>query len=344
MQSRQEYKILENLINIYSPSNEERELCTFLTNIKLNNFIPDDKIINSVIFRLNLGRKKTVLLDAHIDEIHSRVVSITQNGFLVVKVIGSHPKNLMGRPVKIISTKKKKSEILDGVFLADIPHLKDIQEKYSDKFNEEVLYVDIGALNKEEAYDRIEIGDSIIPDYGYSYLTKDLFRGRGLDNKLGVFTLIKLLQFFDKNPDRSAYNIIINFSGKEEVSKAPYLHHRDTKIDTIIVVDTDCATDVPFVNEELYGLVELGRGPVITRSSEDSGLYNILKSIATKNQIPIQIHFPLVGGTNLSDLSKYNTLSQFIGIPIRNIHSPTEICNLNDIDNSVKLLQKFIEI
>ena len=49
------------------------------------------------------------------------------------------------------------------------------------------------------------------------------------------------------------------------------------------------------------------------------------------------------GSTNLGAFSKFNTLTQNISIPVRNIHSPTEIVNINDIYKMYELVNLFIK-
>ena len=87
---------------------------------------------------------------------------------------------------------------------------------------------------------------------------------------------------------------------------------------------------------------KLGDGPIISRGMDSTGLFKIFKEISKNNNIPSQISFPMGGGTNLRYFSRYNTLTQQIGIPIRNIHSPVETCNLNDLNNTIELIKLFI--
>lgn len=343
--TQEDKKLLEGLINTYSPSGDEGTICNFIKDNyhdgNATNATVINKQINSITFYLDCGRKKTILLDAHIDEISSRIISITDKGFLIVKVMGTDPVNLNGRPVKVFSSVNNK--ILQGVYLIDPPHLKKQREKYKDNYNNSLLYVDIGVSTEADAAELVEIGDPIVSDYSFQYLNENIFTGRALDNKLGTFVLMKLLKYFDTCKDKSKYNIIFNFSGKEEVGLAQYLHFSDKEIDSIIVIDTGIATDVPFISEEKYGKKELGKGPVICRGMDSSGLFKVFKTISRAKDIPIQINFPMGGGTNLHYFSRFNTLTQQIGIPIRNIHSPVETCDLNDLNYTFKIIKLFLE-
>ena len=242
-------KTLKKIISLYSPTNNEELLCSYLSSLKLRNFEIINDYNNSVTFFLDNNKNKTLLVDAHIDEICSKVISITKNGFLQVHVIGTYPKMIMGKPVKILSTKLDK--IIEGVNLINVPHLMRQRKKFNNPYNYNILYVDIGASSYIEASNLVNIGDSIIFDYDYKMLNKKLFVGRGLDNKIGTTILVELLKHFDKNPQSSDYNLIFNFSGREETGDLTHMHFLEHKIDYLIVLDTTIATDVPFINQEL---------------------------------------------------------------------------------------------
>ena len=333
--------ILEELINIYSPSNHEQDLCNYIKNIPVKNFKLINRQITSLTYYLDNKSDKTLLVDAHIDEVCSKIINITTEGFILATGVGQSSKMMFARPAKIMSSKLNK--LVSGVYLNDVPHIARTRKKYRDKYNENMLYFDIGVKTKEEALEKVEIGDPIIPDYTYSYLNDNMFVGRALDNKVGTFILIKLLKYFDKNKDKSKYNLLFNFSGKEETGSISYLQFQKFKIHSILVLDTAWSTDVPFIDDNKYGDINLGDGIVISRGSDDSGLFDVFRNLSKTHKIPLQIEYPMGGSTNLGAFSKFNTFTQNIAIPIRNIHSPTEIINIDDIRKMYELLKLFIK-
>jgi len=66
--------------------------------------------------------------------------------------------------------------------------------------------------------------------------------------------------------------------------------------------------------------------------------------ISKKNRIPYQLSYSSkFGGSNNSFYTQFfDSLTQFIGIPLKNMHSPNEIVNINDLKYTFKLLAKYI--
>ena len=146
------------------------------------------------------------------------------------------------------------------------------------------------------------------------------------------------------NPD----NLIFNFSSGEEIGTTPYLNYTNNinikQIDKIIILDTIFSLDVPFINKDIHGNITLGKGPVLERGGSNRGLYKELKNLAKKENINYQNYLTGAGGSNLTYFAKYNSMTQFIGIPARNLHSPVETVHLDDINSTYNLLKKFIQL
>ena len=333
--------ILKDLLSLDSPVDHEIEIINYIKKFNWNNFKIFEKLSNNKNFVLykNNNSKKNLLIDAHIDEICSRIHLITDEGFLIVKSIGTDESNLFGKPVKVISSVTNKK--YRGVYLIDPPHFKNLRKKYDNKINKNLLYVDLGFKNKKEAEKKVRIGDHVLIDYPHFQINKDTITGRGLDNKIGTSILINLLNYFNKH--KSKFNLIFNFSSKEEIGKTSYLNHNIFQINEIIVMDTTFATDVPFIKKELYGDVSLSKGPVLERGGANNNIYKKIIKIAKQNKIPYQDYLANAGGSNLDSFSKFTCSSQFVGIPTRNIHSGVETANIKDIKNTFNLIKKYLE-
>ena len=337
-------KILHGLLNIGAPTNDESLIREFIKKqIPQHNKLTKISDLNtSLSYHLNIKKKKTILIDAHMDEIRGQIINITSEGFLTVNILGGLVEYMHGRPIVIYSSKVNK--LVKGVTLIQHAHLKQLRQKYKNEYNKEILYADIGAESKASAMTKVEIGDYLIFDYKYRYLNKDIISARGLDNKLGVYVVIQLLTYFIKNITKLKYNLIISFSGDEESGKTSLSHLKKFKLDSIIVVDTDWSSDVPFINSDIYGSINIGAGAVITRGDEDDGLFIKFRDLSKKYKIPTQIVTNIAGGSMLSSyLTQYSTKTQFIGIPLRNIHSPVETANLKDCIHVFSILKKFLE-
>ena len=342
-QSKMNPNILHSLIKIKSPSNFETNMREYIKSIIPSH--PKMSIISdrntSLAFHLHNGKKHTILIDAHMDEISGQIISITEEGFLTANMTGPLLEYMHGRPIILFSSKTNTE--IKGVLMIQQAHLKDYREDNDDFYNKNVLYIDIGSSSKSESQKKIEIGDPFVLDYSYYYLKKDLITSRGLDNKLGVYILIHLLLYFLKKNTNLQYNVIFNFTGDEETGKSSVSHFKDIDIQSIIVIDTDWSSDMPFLDETIYGEVSLGKGPVVTRSDEDDGLFSTFKQLANTHNIPLQVMVPMAGGSMLSHYIKnYTADTQFIAVPLRNIHSPVETGNLKDCLQLYQLMIIFL--
>jgi putative aminopeptidase FrvX len=335
--------ILHKLISVHAPSNFETDMREYIKSV-----IPNNKHLSiisdrntSLAFYLNKGKKKTVLIDAHMDEISGQIVSINDKGFITIQMTGPLIEHMHGRPVTIFSSILNKK--IPGVILIQHAHLKQTRKEKKDEYNKEILYVDIGSSSKKETKSKVEIGDPVIVDYLYTHLKKNIITSRGLDNKLGVFVLIHLLLYCLKHGSTLQYNVIFNFTGDEETGRTSVSHFKDIILDSIIVIDTDWASDVPFINQDVYGVADIGKGAIVTRSDVDDGLFERFKTISKKHNIPIQVSVPIAGETTMSHyIQQYTTRTQFLGMALRNIHSPVEIANIKDTQSVFDLVKFFL--
>ena len=337
-------KILHGLLNIGAPTNNEEQMRKFIKTLipKHKNLSKISDRNTSLSYYLDANKKKTVLIDAHMDEIRGQIINITADGFLTINILGGLVEYMHGRPIIIYSTKNKK--VIHGVTMVQHAHLKQLRKKYQNEYNKQILYADIGVKTKKEAIAKVEIGDYLIFNYQYRYLNKNILSARGLDNKLGVYVVIQLLKYFIKNIKKLKYNLVISFSGDEESGKTSLTHLKKFKLNAIIVIDTDWASDVPFLNSDVYGTINIGDGAVITRGDEDDGLFIKFRDLAKKHRIPTQVVTNIAGGSILSSfLTQFSTKTQFIGIPLRNIHSPVETANIKDCIHVFNLIKKFLE-
>ena len=113
-----------------------------------------------------------------------------------------------------------------------------------------------------------------------------------------------------------------------------------------IAVDVTYAQDYPGTDPNESGKVELGKGPVICNSSiANKKVNNLLKSIAKEKEIPYQME-SFVGRTG-TDADKIHfagagVVTALLSLPLRYMHSPSEVCDLKDVENSIELLANFL--
>ena len=137
----------------------------------------------------------------------------------------------------------------------------------------------------------------------------------------------------------------LNFSSREEIGLGSYSPLLKFNIDEVIVLDTEIATDNQYISKNLIGNILLDNGVSISHNyDDDNKLTNKLIDICKDKKIDYQETFSaMFGATNLKTYSKYmDSYTQFIGIPLRNMHSPTEIVSMKVLKEALELMKEYI--
>lgn len=333
-------KLME-LLKINSPSNFEYDLVNHIIQMKFKNFEPKLTPNGTLMFENKKESKPTILLDAHLDQIHYRVKKILSDGIIVAQAVGFDSDQFLGLQVDIIPYYRAKDKKIRGVIITYPPHLP----TNGDISNPNYTYIDTG-LSAKKLKEFIMPGDPILFNNTPQKFGEDLIMAQGLDDKIGVFILLELMEYFDNHLDELKYHIIFNFSTREEIGNVSIDHIDDVPIDKMLIIDTDTAIDLPNMsNDELGSDIYLGEGPTISRNHDDSPiLFKELFDLAEKNKIPVQITYTEgFGKSNSFEYVKFiNSISQFIGIPIRNMHSPVETAKIADIETTFNLIKLYL--
>lgn len=122
----------------------------------------------------------------------------------------------------------------------------------------------------------------------------------------------------------------------------------NAKPDICIVIDAAHATDYPSCNERQHGEVKLGSGPVIAFSPDSSPtIVNELTEVAESNMLRYQRDvYPNAAGTETKAIQIQcgGILTATISYPVRYMHSPSEIFDLNDVSTITDILEHFVSI
>ncbi len=114
-----------------------------------------------------------------------------------------------------------------------------------------------------------------------------------------------------------------------------------------IVVDVTHASDIPGLDRGGTGRVRLGHGPVLTRGlGLHPGLEARLEDAARGADIPWQLEAMHVTGSTYTDVdgaldALAGTAAALVSIPLRHMHSPAEVCALDDLDHAAELIARF---
>lgn len=118
------------------------------------------------------------------------------------------------------------------------------------------------------------------------------------------------------------------------------------KPNAAIAVDVTYAQDYPGTDPAESGDVKLGAGPVICNSSiANRKLNGLMKACAKKAQIPYQVEsFQGRTGTDADKLhlTGQGVTTALLSLPLRYMHSPSEVCQISDIEHAVDLLTELL--
>lgn len=279
----------------------------------------------------------TILLDAHIDEIHFVVTAIDENGFVKVSKCG-------GVDIRVLSGSEVTvwgAEPLYGVFCALPPHLKKDKDGLAAPLDE--LAIDIG-FDQKKAKARVKPGDRVTFRQSPKALLGDTITGKSLDDRTGVAALLSVADRIRNSGQPPFCNIAFQFSEYEEIggmgaktgsfSLAP---------DEAIAVDVSFGDNIGVADENCK---PLGKGPLIGISPVLSpDITNRLCTIAEKNNITFQTEvMPGRTFTNADNIltSLAGIPCGLVSIPLRSMHTAVELISLCDVEATAELIYQYI--
>ncbi len=285
------------------------------------------------------GSGKKLMLAAHMDVIGFMVTHIDERGFLRFEPLGGHlPAKLIGTAVRLES----------GVRGSIWP---DAEAGHNKKSLTEVdihdLFIDIGASSREEAEALAPVGSVA----AFAAPTAALEGGRMMtpyaDDLTGCMALLIVMEEM-KNTSNDVYFV---FTVQEEVGCRGAVA-ASWRIEPYVGISVDVTGtgDTPGDIDGRRMRVRLGGGAAV--KLKDGGMQanpqvvNHLRRAAQEAGLTVQDEILLGGTTDARSMqkSKNGVLAGCVSIPCRNIHSPAEIVDLEDVRQAGMLLAKAAEL
>jgi tetrahedral aminopeptidase len=321
--------LLKKLSEAYGPSGREEQVARVIRD-EIKNYVDEtytDHLGNLYAVRKGTGAK--IMIAAHMDEIGMIVTFIDENGFLRFSNVG-------GLNIHVLVGQRVIFE--NGtVGTIGMEKLDDIKKLALDK-----LYIDIGAKDREEARQKVRVGD-IATYHREATPAGNRLIGKAMDNRAGCAVLVKALQEL-KSTDNEIYAV---FTAQEEVGL------RGSRTSSYrIDPDLGLALDVTLVGDTPEAPtmdVSLGKGPAVKVKDASvichPRLKDALIDTAEAGNIPYQLEVLTAGGTDAGaiHLTKEGIPAGVISVPCRYVHTPGEMVDLGDMENAVRLLTSFLE-
>ena len=323
----------KTLCQAFGPSGAEQEIAQVIKEMIEPHCdeVSIDIMGNLVAFKKGQS-DKNVMLAAHMDEIGLVVTHIDEDGFVRFDSIGGvAPYRCLYRTVQFANGTL-------GVVGQETKDKHDVQKlKITD------LFIDIGATSRDEALEMVKIGDAVCFQSNFVDMGKRISCA-ALDDRLCCAAMVEVMKAMDTPAD----NVYFVFTTQEEVGLRGALT-------STFAIDPDCglaldvtpATGTP--NSDPM-TVELGKGPAVKIKDRASishpAVVKWLEDAAKEAGITTQREVLIYGGTDAGAMQRVRCGRPVgtVSIPTRYVHSQQEMADMNDINNTVELLEAVLQV
>jgi len=321
--------LIQKLTQAYGPSGHEQQIRQLIRQ-EIRGYadeIRTDALGNLIALKRGAqraGKGGKVMLAAHMDEIGVMVSHVDERGFCRFTNIGGvFPLNVLGGRVVF-------GNGMIGVVGIETKRLDRTKTPTLDQ-----LFIDVGATDKKSC--PVKVGDAA----GFTRPFEDMGNrlvSKTMDDRIGCAVIIETLRKLKNSP----HEVYFVFTVQEEMTLAGAgTSAYGINPDMALAVDVTGVGDTP---EATHMNMALGNGPAI--KVQDSGMVahggvkNLMVKRAEQARLPYQMEVLPAGTTDAKAMQmvREGVPSGCLSIPCRYIHSPSEMVDYDDVQNSVKLL------
>ncbi len=330
-------ELITDLCGLSAPSGFEERAFTRAKEL-LSPYVDEIKTdaLGNLIAMKRCGKAdaKTLMFDAHMDEIGLIVTGIEKGFLRFANIGGIDPRMLPAREIKLLTETP-----IFGVIDTMPPHA--LSEEDMDRtIDAKKLFIDIG-MSDEEAKKRVPLGTPAVFAGGVDELNEHVLCGKSLDDRSCVAIIIKTMELLsekDLNVD-----LCCLFSTQEELgTRGAITGAYGAEPDYAIALDVTFASTPDSKKSEV---LEMRKGPAIGMGpSMNRNITNRLIKTAQEKNIPYQLE--IMGGdsgTNgwVIQVCREGVVTGIVSLPIRYMHSPVETMDISDAEAIVSLLTEF---
>jgi tetrahedral aminopeptidase len=319
-------QLLQKLTDVFSPSGYEDEIRAVIRNeVKgLGAEVRVDALGNLIVRKGPSSKNgKRIMIAAHMDEIGLMVTHVDQNGFVRFTGIGGvYPRNLPGGRVRFVNGTRGVIGLEPTEHTGDVPPL--------DK-----MFIDVGVINKKQC--PVKTGDVAAFERPFLDLGNRLV-AKSMDDRIGCAVAIEALRSLKTTP----HEVFFVFTTQEEVgTRGAQTSAYGIDPELGFSIDVTGWGDTPGQKDFE---VALGKGPAIKIRDggmiSDPRIVNWMTRTAEKARLPFQREV-LLGGTTdarAMQLVRAGIPVGCVSIPCRYVHSPSEMVDIHDAEQAVKLI------
>jgi putative aminopeptidase FrvX len=336
--------VLKSLLTATGPSGYEAAPAAVMAEACREFAAVEIDVMGSVTARvLGTAGGPSLAVVGHIDEIGLIVTHITDEGFLRFTGVGGwDPQILVGQRVDVTTREGK----LPGVVGRKPIHLlKDEERKKVPELKD--LHIDVGAADGEEAAKMVRIGDVAVIAGDPVELPNDRAFSRSMDNRLGCYVAHEAARLTAEAGDAPGDVIAVGAVQEETGFGGSRTTAYSLRPDCAIAVDVTHATDAPGIDVNQEGKHAFGSGPVIGRGSNlNPQIFELLYATAEAEGIPFTVAASARSTGTDADaihISRGGVPTGLVSIPLRYMHSPVEMVQLDDVSNAARLIAAFAQ-
>jgi putative aminopeptidase FrvX len=333
--------LLESLLRTPAPSGREGPVADLVAKSMPPGVEVSHDAIGSLLLRApgRLGERPRLAILGHMDEVGLMVMGIDDDGMLAIGPVGHVvPETFVAQRIRILTAAGEVLGVIGrepGWFpgtdyepaLAAFPSMR----------------IDIGARDRHEAAQLVQIGDAAVVDVEPIRLANGHVASRSFDDRFGVYVAAEVVRRLVDAGGPPADVVGIGTVQEETAlagaRTAPYA----AEPDLAIAVDVDYAAPAP--REHGWPADGLGAGVVVMRGTVvDDHLAGRLIRTAVAEGIPHLIRaYPGESQTDAdaAAVTRSGVPTAVVSIPLRNMHTPVEVAQLADIEACVRLLVAF---
>jgi endoglucanase len=282
----------------------------------------------------------TLALVGHIDEIGVSITHIGDDGLLAFSVLGGFdPEQMLGQRVLI--------QARDGTVTGVVGRRLLSREERSDRpaLKPSDLHIDVGATSGEDAERLVRPGDVAVWEGEPVELPNNRIASRALDNRLGAYAVLEAARRVGAEGgaqvDVVAVAAVQEELGYDGARTAAFA--LDPQV--AIAVDVTWSTNAPGGNPKRVGKVELGGGAAVTvgpvvnpvvsdllrETADAEGIAHCVEVYSDRTQTD----------ADAFHVSRAGVPTGVVSVPVRYMHSPVELCSLDDLEAVIALVTAF---
>jgi endoglucanase len=336
--------VLRRLLTAPGPSGHEqapaavfRDACAEFAEVT------HDTVGSTVARVAGTGGGPVLAIVGHIDEIGLIVHHIDDDGFLWFTSVGGwDPTILVGQRLEIAT----RNGPVPGVVGKKPIHLLGEEERRKAPELKH-LHIDIGAKDGDDARSIVRVGDVAVIAGEPVELPNDRVISRSMDNRLGCYVAYEAARLVAEAGGAPG-DVCAVAVAQEEIT---FAGARTTAFsldpDLAIAVDVTFATDAPDTNEKEVGRHRFGSGPVLQRGATlDPQLFELIHAAGEAEEIPFTVTASgRSTGTDADGMhaARAGVPTGVVSVPLRYMHSPVEMVQLDDVQNAARLIAAFAQ-